>query len=144
MNLTEFLEGRTAKQNAVSNWMKAHSELFRGHTRRVGKFLELDDVAVEILDKKYPRPAPVQVIEDTDALKRLSEAQETIIKLQAMLSEYKGIEARLEASQSVLEARQALLDDKEKQLESLKEQNHTLQNELGSYKKSLFGFYRKK
>lgn len=145
VTITDFAESRGTDRDTVNAFIRKHPEI-KEHTQREGKNVVIDTEteAFSLLDKQYPLPKMVQVIEDTESRKKLIEAQETIIKLQAVISEYKGIEARLEASQSVLEVRQALLDDKEKQLESLKEQNHALQNELGSYKKSLFGFYRKK
>ena len=46
-----------------------------------------DDIAVELLDKKYPLPKPIQIIEDTDSRNKLLEAQRTIIKMQQVIIE---------------------------------------------------------
>lgn len=47
----------------------------------------LDDMAVELLDKKYPLPKLIQIIEDTDSRNKLLEAQREIIKIQQVIIE---------------------------------------------------------
>lgn len=63
MTVTEFLAGRTVERQAVTRYIERHPEEFANHTSKNGKEIVLDDVAVEILDKKYPLAKPVQVIE---------------------------------------------------------------------------------
>lgn len=82
MLLKEFAEQRGQKPDTVAAYIREHSEEFEGHTSMIGKQKNLDEVAVEILDKKYPLLKPTQVIEDTEARRKLIEAQDTIILLQ--------------------------------------------------------------
>lgn len=62
MNLTAFCESRNVKTNAVANYIARHPEMFEGHIIKNGNISELDDVAFQYLDEKYPLPQPVQVI----------------------------------------------------------------------------------
>ena len=55
----------------------------------------LDDMAVELLDKKYPLNKPIQIIEDTESRNKLLEAQRTIIKMQQVIIEMSAEKERL-------------------------------------------------
>ena len=55
----------------------------------------LDDMAVELLDKKYPLHKPIQIIEDTESRNKLLEAQRTIIKMQQVIIEMSAEKERL-------------------------------------------------
>lgn len=86
MFLTDFAAARGLKANTVAVYINNHPEIAE-HTSMVGKFKVLDEVAIELLDKKYPLPKPVQVIEDTESRKKLVEAQQTIILMQQKMLE---------------------------------------------------------
>lgn len=60
-----------------------------------GKQKVLDDIAVELLDKKYPLHKPIQIIEDTDSRNKLLESQRTIIKMQQVIIEMSAEKERL-------------------------------------------------
>lgn len=60
-----------------------------------GKQKVLDDIAVELLDKKYPLSKPIQIIEDTESRNKLLEAQRTIIKMQQVIIEMSAEKERL-------------------------------------------------
>ena len=62
MKVTDFLKGREVERQAVTRYINRHEEIFKGHTEKVGKEIELDSVAVEELEKVYPLPKPVTLI----------------------------------------------------------------------------------
>lgn len=119
--LTLFAEQRNEKPDTIRKYINRHMEEFEGHFEINGKQMELDEVAVELLEQKYPLPRPVQVVngvdpdEYADALKKISQLQEAVIKLQ---------QARQEDLQKLAaaEATQILLEDKEEALRELKEE----------------------
>lgn len=78
MRISEFIEFRNVEYDTIRRYISRKPEIFKGHTGRPGR-IELDDYAVEQLEKKYPLPHPVQVVEDTDARKKLSDLQEKLI-----------------------------------------------------------------
>ena len=71
----------------------------------------LDDMAVELLDKKYPLSKPIQIIEDTESRNKLLEAQRTIIKMQQVIIEMSAEKERL----AILAERVRLLEIAEKE-----------------------------
>lgn len=119
MNITEFASARNEQSQTISIFIKRHPEQFEGHTRKVGKTVELDEVALEILEKQYPLPRPVQLINGVDpeehkaVMEELNKAQRTIIGLQSKITDYSLQIAKAEATQ-------LLLEDKDKELQSVK------------------------
>lgn len=119
--LTLFAEQRNEKPDTIRKYINRHMEDFEGHFEIKGKQMELDEVAAGLLEQKYPLPRPVQVVngvdpeEYADALKKISQLQEAVIKLQ---------QARQEDLQKLAaaEATQILLEDKEEALRELKEE----------------------
>lgn len=122
MTITEFAESRGILPQTVSVYIRRHPE-FNGHTTKDGKCVVLDEEALKILDAVYPLPKPIEVIEDTENLKKLAAAQELIIRLQQQLAEQTEKVA-------IAEAMQLLLEDKEKQLEEIKQQYKTMLQKL--------------
>lgn len=149
MTITEFCKGREVDSQAVRRYIERHPEEFEGHTGKKGRETTLDDEAFRILEQKYPLAKPVQIINGADpeeyaaALKKIGQLQETIIKLQ---------QARQEDLQKLAaaEATQILLEDKEEALRELKEEydyerekRGEAEAELKTFRKSIFGLYRK-
>ena len=84
MKIKEFIEGRNVSYDTVRKYIINNENLFKGHTGRA-KNIVLDDEAIAILDKKYPLPNLIQIVEDTEARNQLIEAQKKIIELQQQL-----------------------------------------------------------
>ena len=96
-------------------YIKRHPDLFDGHIGESNNIV-LDDTALQILDERYPREKPVQVICDTEARDRLAVLQEKYISLleennrltqenaNLMLAHHKNmlLEEELEAQQQEL------------------------------------------
>lgn len=151
MNLTEFAESRNVKINAISNYMSRHAEKFAGHTKKVGKSIELDEVAMSILDEKYPLPRPVQIMNGVDPEEhkavqdKLTAAQDFIIKLQDKMMEDQKLLAQAEAQKQLLEDKEAQLnaakvegEKKDTEIDSLKKANEDLRAELERLKNRSF------
>ena len=91
MKISEFIKGRRVERQALTRYINRHSELFAGHIVKNGKEIELDDVAVEILNNKYPLQQLVQIVEDTESIKKLAAANEKIAKLQEVIGQQKEL-----------------------------------------------------
>lgn len=117
MKISDFVKGRDVKETTVRMFISRNAEQFDGHITKVKKWLELDEVAVDILSNQYPiKPDPVVVngIPKEDHMNLLEEyniALKEIAKLQAMAAE----QARKIAG---AEATKLLLEEKERQFES--------------------------
>ena len=137
MNITEFAQSRNKTVGAVSNYIQRHRDLFKGHTKKTGTNAELDEYALEILEKKYPLPKPVEVVEDIETIKELSETRKELAEagkrievLQSKLLESSKQIAQAEATKLLLEDKTAQLDKAEKEAQDLKNKNENLSAEL--------------
>lgn len=148
MNITEFASARNEQSQTISIFIKRHPEQFEGHTRKVGKTVELDEVALEILEKQYPLPRPVQLLNGVDPEEhkavqdKLTAAQDFIIKLQNKMMEDQKLLAQAEAQKQLLEDKEAQLnaakvegekkdteiEEQKKKIEELKNENERLRN----------------
>lgn len=127
MNITEFSESRSIKVQAVSNYISRHPELFEGHTTKEGNLTILDDAALELLDKKYPLPQPIQIINGIDSeeyqrvLNELNQKNNLIIQMQQELSDVK-LKLVEETSQKLF-----LAEKNENKDKTIAEQNKSLE-----------------
>lgn len=101
MNLTEFAQSHNVEMQVISKHLKAHSDEYQGLIKDKGKSKELSDEAIEILEKYYPIPKPIQVINgvpEEEHRKKLDEldnvrkdlvtAKDLIITLKDQLTDY--------------------------------------------------------
>ena len=107
LKIQEFIQGRNVKYGTVIQYIKRHSDVFKNHTGRSKGKVELDEFAVAELEKIYPFPQPVEVIEDFEARKALIEAQQKIIDLQEQLNKVLPILAEAKYRESLLESETA-------------------------------------
>ena len=92
MKVNEFIQGRYIQAQVIYKYMQRHRHLFKGHTHKTGREIILDDTAIEILEKLYPKP--VYTPEDYQSLeykialleKDIAEKDLRIIYLEAELS----------------------------------------------------------
>lgn len=143
MNITEFASARNEQSQTISIFIKRHPEQFEGHTRKVGKTVELDEVALEILEKQYPLPRPVQLLNGVDpeehkaVVDKLSSAQEYIIKLHETVEQLKDKVNENEKLIAQAEAQKILLEDKNSQLEAAREEGEKKDTEIDEQKKKI-------
>lgn len=154
MNISEFARSRGEEPQTVRHYINSHPDI-KKHTRKNGKETELTDEAIELLDKVYPLPRPVQLVngvdpeEHKDVQDKLTAAQEFIIKLQNKMMEDQKLLAQAEAQKILLEDRESQLkiateegekkdteidlqkkkiEEQNRQLEELKNKNERLKN----------------
>lgn len=116
ITITEFAESRNADRDTVNAYIRNHPEI-QQFVSRQGKntVIDTDSEGYALLDKQYPLPKMVQIIEDTESRQKLIKAQEAIIQLQAQLTD---------ASQKIAqaEAMKLMLEDKDIQIQKAEEQ----------------------
>ena len=156
MTITEFCKGREVDSQAVRRYIERHPEEFENHTGKKGRETTLDEEALRILEQKYPLAKPVQIIngvdpEDyADALRKIGQLQETIIMMQNARQEDLQKIAAAEASQMLLEEKSEALRELKEEYNFEREKRNeaereaaVLQKEVESFKKTLFGLYKK-
>lgn len=121
MKVADFTRGRNVENQAITRYINRHPELFDGHVMKDGREIVLDDVALDILNEKYPLPQPIQIVEDTEARRQLIEAQQMIIKLQQQLVEAAPIIALAEHNQYLISQMQQENEDLKSENAHLKE-----------------------
>lgn len=75
-----------------------------------------------MLERQYPLPQMVQVVEDTESREKLIQAQELIIQLQKKINEQSQLIAQAEATKMLLEDKQVQLDKMEAEKADLQKQ----------------------
>ena len=147
MNVTSFSEQRNIKAQAVFNYISRHPELFDGHVSKEGNSTVLDEVALSVLDKKYPLPSPVTVIngvthEDyqeklnqlNEVLLKLEEKNNIIVQLQQQLNETRLQLASKDSQMALLEFKEEtkdkIIDEQQKSLEMAENIRNELEREV--------------
>ena len=120
MIISEFADSRDVQSQVISRYIRRHFDEFKGHTKKNGKSVELDDTAIKLLEKKYPLPKPVEVVVDKESQEKLLKAQELIIGLQQQLLEANNKLLEADREKYLLEDRERALND---ELERLKGRN---------------------
>lgn len=132
MTISEFAKTHNVEGSAVRMYLSRHKEEFGSHVDGSKKLVELDEIAVKMLEEQYPLPAPVTVVngipedEHRKLLEEYNGALKEIARLQAVATD----QAQKIAG---AEAKQLLLEEKEKQLES---QSRVLRNTREELKES--------
>ncbi len=116
--VSDFAESRNVDRNAVTQYIRRHPELFEGHTQVESQRMYFDDKAMEYLDKKYPLPAPVEVIPDTRSRDLLVAEQQKTIMLQEDLMKLKDQLHDTQLQLTKKESSMLLLEDKSQRMES--------------------------
>lgn len=80
MKIKEFIQGRNVSYDTVRRYISNHPEVFKGHVGRPNNVI-LDDYAVQLLDKKYPFPQPIQIVEDTSSRQELASLKDRMLLL---------------------------------------------------------------
>lgn len=123
VTITDFADSRNTDRDTVNAFIRNHPEI-KEYTKRQGKnvVIDTDTEAYSLLDKQYPLPQMVQVLEDTESRQKLIKAQELIIQLQTKLNEQNQLIAQAEATK-------VLLEDKQIQLEKAQQEADKAHNE---------------
>ena len=155
MTIKEYAKQKGVSYEAIRKQIARYREDLEGHVSRSGRTFTLDDFAVDFLDRKR-RENPIVIIAETEkdhiqnlldqieALKNeLIATQKTVISLQE--EKQLMIEAKTKCD-LLLEAN----NDKDKMIETLKTDLQETKDardkasaEANSFRRSIFGFYRK-
>lgn len=136
MKVTEFLNGREVERQAVTRYINRHDEIFKGHTKKVGKEIELDSVAVEELEKVYPLKKPITIVDGVSQEEFIRVQNELIISQQS-ISE---LQKRLLDTQEQLAAARAtelLLEDRTKRISELETREVAKEQEIRDLQEKL-------
>lgn len=144
LSVKQYAQSRVISYEAVRRQLKTYSEELEGHVRKKNRNTYLDEEAQKILDEHRKERAVVvtasneQTQLQIDTLTRdlaesraqNAEAQKEIIRVQG---EYN------ELQKEVMKARNEMIETQKKYHELLMQRDE----ELSSYRPSLFGLYRK-
>lgn len=127
ITIAEFARERNVDRVAVNAWIRNHPNIDKVCQKK-GKEKIIDTLLDEYkeLEKQYPLPKPVEVIEDTESRKKLIQAQELIIQMKDKLLDAQNKIAAAEATKLLLEDKEIQLSKAEKQIEK---QEATLERE---------------
>lgn len=130
MKIVDFAKQRGADPDTITRYIKRHPEPFVGHLSFDGNKMVVDDIAVKLLEEKYPLPAPVEVIKDTKSQelliieqKKVQELQERLMTLQEQLHENQLLIADQKGQLLRLEDKSKENDGLKKQVESMTQQS---------------------
>lgn len=136
MKVTDFLKGRDVERQAVTRYINRHEEIFKGHTEKVGKEIELDSVAVEELEKVYPYPKPVTIINGISQ-EELIRVQNELIMSQQRTSELQNRLLEAQEKIAVAKATEMLLEDKTKHIAELEAKEEAKEQEIRALQEEL-------
>ena len=136
MTIKEYAKSRDISYEAARMSLKRHDKELSEHIHKHGKTRYLDDTAIEILDSYRISKTPEIITGSGNQEATIDSLKNQIILLQNQIIELqKENKASLEAS--------VKLQMIEEQTGKIEKENQDLREELQSYQKTIFGFYRK-
>lgn len=159
--VADFAEERNVDRNAVSQYIRRHGEDFKGHTKVDGHNLFFDEDAFVILDKKYPLPKPVMVIEGvpheeyeavqkslSETKEQLNKSKDIIIAMKEAIAEKEKLLIQQEANVKLLEDKSAFIEktlgDEKAEKASIQAENKALYAKIDSLNAELLEAKRPK
>ena len=124
MNIAEFAASRGLQTQTVAKYIRMHPEIAK-HVTDSGSGKQLGDEAIRLLEKKYPLPEPVHVVNgvpETEHLQAIADKDAEIQKLQRAMIDLQNryVDLQQQLSDNVVKA--ALLEDREQQLQQLRDE----------------------
>lgn len=136
MKVTDFLQGRDVERQAVTRYINRHEEIFKGHVGKVGKELDLDAVAVEELEKVYPYPKPVTIVQGVPH-EEFIELQNELIESQQRMNDLQERLLNTQEQLATARATELLLEDKLKRIEELEKRTDDQMQEIKELRDAL-------
>jgi len=136
LKITEFLQGRGVERQAVTRYINRHEDVFKGHTERSGKEIELDEFAVAELDRKYPLLKPVTVIDGVPQAEFIA-IQKELIESHRQLEALQSRMLEMSNRVAIAEAQELLLEDRTRQLEALQAKEEAKEQEIRELREAL-------
>lgn len=144
MTIKDYATSRAVSYEAVAKQVRQYKKKeLRKHVTYQGRTAELDDFAIEFLDKhRQPRNVVVKADSDTTQ-KELERLHDQVHQLQDELNKQKTItQAKSDKIQELLEEKNLLIEDKTKK-EIYESELQEVKQELSRYQRTIFGLYRK-
>lgn len=136
MKITEFLQGREVERQAVTRYINRHEDVFKGHTTKDGKEINLDGVAVAELEKVYPLPKPVTIVDGVPQEEYIK-VQNDLIKSQQKVTELQNRLLEVQEQMAVAKATELLLEDRSKRIEELEAREEAKAQEIRELQETL-------
>lgn len=140
MKIVDFAKQRGADPDTITRYIKRHPELFEGHLSFDGNKMVVDDIAVKILEEKYPLPAPVEIIKDTRSQELLIQEQQKVAALQEQLM---ALREQLHVQQLQIAKQEGELLRLEDGSKRTQEENDGLKRQMGSVQEENDGLKKK-
>ena len=134
MNLTEFARERQVEPQAVQRYVWRHEDDFKGLLVKNGKSWILTPEAIDLLDRVYPFPKPIEVLKDYDTLEKYTKALEEKEQLLVVINQLKDKIAEDAPKLAAYDMLQHQLDGIEAEKRDLVEKNEALIADLSKEK----------
>lgn len=123
ITVSDFSLERNVDRDTVTAYIRNHPEIQK-YILKQGKHsvIDTESEAYDLLNKQYPIPKLVQILEDTESRQKLIKAQEMIIQLQNKLNDASEKIAKAESMQMLLEDKERQLNKAEEQLSNFTDQ----------------------
>ena len=110
LSIREFAASRQQDNDTVTTWIRRHPEVDACcKVQGKDKYVDMDSDGFKLLEKQYPLPRPIEVIEDKESRAALIKAQQVIIQLQEQIKQQAVEIAEQKSVQLLLEDRTAQL-----------------------------------
>ena len=123
-----FATEHNVDKNALFQYIRRHPREFEGHTAIENKCMMLDEEAVAILEKKYPRP--VEIVADDEARLQLAGAMQRIDVLQQRIDQYQQQIITFLQKEGTARSTQILLEERTGEAERLRRENEQLRERI--------------
>lgn len=137
INISEFSAERNIDRDTVNAWIRKHPEVGEACSRKgKEKVIDTESEAYQLLEKQYPLPKPVEVINGVPKESFIKIQNELIIsqkKVESLQSQLLDVQEQI----ATAKAQELLLEDKTNQISELKEQIDLKNDEIGNLKEQL-------
>lgn len=131
ITISDFARERGLDRDTVNAWIRNHEEVNKACGKSgKEKTIDVNSKAYQLLEKQYPLPAPIHIIEDTESRQKLIKLQEAYIQLQAKMVEASNQLAQAEAIKLLLEDKEVQLEKAENQRDKAEERADRVESEL--------------
>ena len=130
MTVLDFCKHRQVQAQTVMQYIRRNPDKFDGHTTKNGQSWELDEVAIKLLESKYPMPAEVMAPLDAELLQQLQSQKDLIIELQQKIIKQAELIATAQANQLLLTERTTQLEELKTERADLSSENLALQERI--------------
>jgi DNA repair exonuclease SbcCD ATPase subunit len=136
ITVKEFAKQRNIDPDTVTAWIRRHPEVDKDLIRH-GKNILIPpySTALEALEKKYPLPQPIQIIEDTESQKQLIKSQQENIELHKQIEDLLKEANKNAKALAQIEANEQKLLIAQQNLNEVQTKNEELQQDLNQSKK---------